>query len=98
MPNKSDMITRAIAKVLTISTLGTCSIALADTPTSSQEMPMGNIKGMEKCYGIAKAHQNDCGTALHSCGGEAKVDGDKAEYLLVPTGLCHKIVGGKTKA
>jgi len=28
----------------------------------------------EKCYGIAKAGQNDCGTAKHTCVGLAKKD------------------------
>jgi hypothetical protein len=28
----------------------------------------------EKCYGVAKAGQNDCGTATHSCAGKAKKD------------------------
>ena len=26
--------------------------------------------GTEKCYGIAKAGQNDCGTAKHACAGQ----------------------------
>lgn len=48
----------------------------------------------EKCYGIATAHHNDCATAAHSCAGQAKTDGDKGEWLKVPTGLCVKIAGG----
>ena len=28
----------------------------------------------EKCYGIAKKAANDCGTASHSCAGQAKAD------------------------
>lgn len=48
----------------------------------------------EKCYGIASSGQNDCSTAKHGCNGEAKIAGDKSEWLNVPTGLCKKIVGG----
>lgn len=55
-------------------------------------------KGMEKCYGIAKAGKNDCAAANHGCGGEAKVDGSKTEWVAVPDGLCGKIVGGSTKS
>ena len=53
--------------------------------------------GFEKCYGVAKAGQNDCGTSKHACAGQATKDGDPAEWVYVPTGTCAKIVGGKTK-
>ena len=95
LDKKKQMIAYAITSVLTIGTMTMSPTSLAETTQDS--MPMSNIKGMEKCYGIAKAHQNDCGSELHSCGGEAKQDGDKSEFVLVPTGLCKKIVGGKTK-
>lgn len=84
----NKIITNAIAAVLT---MGIADAALANT------MEMGNIQGMEKCYGIAKKGRNDCGSASHGCSGEAKVDGDKTEWLSVPTGLCNRIVGGSTK-
>lgn len=78
------MIQQAIAAVF----------ALGVTSANAAEMTMGNIEGMEKCYGIAKAGMNDCGTATHGCGGEAKIDNDKNNWILVPTGVCKKIVGG----
>ena len=54
-------------------------------------------KNMEKCFGIAKAGQNDCG-GKGGCAGSATTDGDKTAWLMVPKGTCHKIVGGSTKA
>ncbi len=50
----------------------------------------------EKCYGIAKAGANDCANkaGTHSCAGQSTIDGDKGEWLLIPEGLCKKIVGG----
>ncbi len=54
-------------------------------------------EGFEKCYGVAKAGQNDCGTSKHACAGQASKDSDPAEWVYVPTGTCAKIVGGKTK-
>jgi uncharacterized membrane protein len=51
--------------------------------------------GKEKCYGIAKAGQNDCGTAKHSCAGKAAKDNDASEWKYVASGTCSK-VGGKT--
>ncbi len=56
---------------------------------------MPSMTGMEKCYGIAKKGQNDC--AANACAGTSKVDNDKSAWLAVPTGTCHKIVGGSTK-
>ena len=51
----------------------------------------------EKCYGIAKAGQNDCGTAQHTCAGKAKKDNAPDEWKYVAKGTCEK-AGGKTKA
>ncbi len=48
----------------------------------------------EKCYGIAKAGQNDCGTAKHGCATLAKVDRDPEDWKMVPKGTCQKL-GGK---
>ena len=60
--------------------------------------PAPQKEGTEKCYGIAKAGQNDCGTAKHACAAQgAKVDKDPAEWKYVPKGTCEKM-GGKTTA
>ncbi len=54
--------------------------------------------GKEKCYGIAKAGQNDCASAngSHSCAGQAKTDKDANEWKYVAKGTCEK-EGGSTK-
>jgi uncharacterized membrane protein len=49
----------------------------------------------ERCYGVARKGLNDCGTHRHSCAGQAKVDADPAEWIMLPKGLCERIVGGK---
>ena len=54
--------------------------------------------GMEKCTGVAAAGKNDCGTSLHACAGQSKADGDKEEWVYVPTGTCEKLAGGVIKA
>ena len=49
----------------------------------------------EKCYGIAKAGQNDCAAGEGTtCQGTSTVDGQKNAWILVPAGLCEKLVGG----
>jgi uncharacterized membrane protein len=52
----------------------------------------------EKCYGVAKAGQNDCAASdgSHSCAGQAKADNGAAEWKYVAKGTCEK-AGGKTK-
>ena len=53
----------------------------------------------DKCFGIAKAGQNDCATAngSHSCAGQAKKDMDANEWKYVAKGSCEKL-GGKLVA
>ena len=51
----------------------------------------------EKCYGVAKKGENDCGTAKHSCGGQAAADNLPEEWKYVAKGSCEKI-GGKLGA
>jgi uncharacterized membrane protein len=47
---------------------------------------------MEKCFGIAKAGENDCKAgAGTTCAGTSKVDYQKSAYKLVPAGTCMKI-------
>ncbi len=76
------------------------SIALA-AASASLLVPGAAVanKKMEKCYGVVKAGKNDCSSTKnkHSCAGGAVKDGDKAEWVLVPTGTCDKLVNGSTK-
>lgn len=90
---KSNKIILGISALLGMGSIG---ISMAGEATAHT---MGApIEGMEKCYGVVKAGQNQCGTHLHGCSGEAKKDGDKSEWIMLPTGICSKIVGGSTKA
>ncbi|MGR6872685.1 BufA1 family periplasmic bufferin-type metallophore [Pseudomonas sp. HK3] len=54
----------------------------------------------EKCAGIAKAGQNDCGAldGSHGCAGQAAADNLPKEWVYVPEGTCEKITGGKVAA
>jgi len=54
-----------------------------------------DAKDKEKCYGIAKAGQNDCGTATHTCAGKAKKDNAPDEWKMVAKGTCEKLGGKK---
>lgn len=54
---------------------------------------------MEKCYGVAKAGMNDCGSkkAGHSCAGQASKNNDAYDFVAVPRGTCDKIANGSLK-
>jgi uncharacterized membrane protein len=66
-------------------------VALGTTATANAQDP----KDKEKCYGIAKAGQNDCGTATHTCAGKAKKDNVPDEWKYVAKGTCEKLGGKK---
>lgn len=67
--------------------------ALGTVSASAYAAPANN----EKCYGVAKAGQNDCANeqGTHSCAGQSKKDNDPTEWKYVAKGTCTK-VGGKT--
>ena len=63
------------------------------TATSAHAMDKTGDK--EKCFGIAKAGQNDCANLAgsHACAGMAKVDNDPGEWKYVPKGTCKQMKG-----
>lgn len=79
------------SKFLAAAGLIAISAATLSVPAHAEEQ--------EKCYGISKAGKNDCAnkSGTHSCAGLAKTDADADEWVLVPKGLCDKLVNG-TKA
>ena len=71
---------------------GILALGVAATAVAGPVTPKA---GQEKCYGVAKAGQNDCGTAKHACAAQgAKVDKDPTEWKYVDKGTCEKM-GGK---
>ena len=81
-----DAIRAAIAALLALGTLNATNVQAAETK-------------QEKCFGIAKAGQNDCATSKtpHSCATLSKVDNDPQDFKYVPAGTCEK-VGGTREA
>jgi uncharacterized membrane protein len=69
---------------------------LALTAVSASQTAFAADK--EKCYGIAKAGQNDCAnkSGTHSCAGQSKTEMGTDEWKYVPTGTCEKMGGGLT--
>ncbi len=75
---------RAIVAAAAASLLSSLLVA---TPAMAQSK--------EKCYGIAKAGQNDCAnlSGTHSCAGQSKLDNDKGEWKYVAKGTCKQMMG-----
>ena len=82
--NRALVISGAIGSLLMLGAAG--------LPTDA----MAGSNDTEKCYGIAKAGQNDCAANGHSCAGQAKVDNDPAEWKKVEAGTCEELGGSKT--
>jgi uncharacterized membrane protein len=81
--NQRLVISSAVASVLA---MGLASPAGAADPPPK-----------EKCYGVAKAGQNDCAnlSGSHTCAGQAKVDKGVDEWVYLKAGTC-KQMGGMT--
>lgn len=88
MKNIDKMVKSAMTAFLAITTTHAAIAAPADPKNSNSE----------KCYGVVKAGLNDCATATASCAGSSKKDRQADAFVLVPAGLCEKLVGGKLKA
>ena len=75
---------------------GAIALGFAASTLAADMGPAKPQPGQEKCYGVAKAGQNDCGTAKHACAAQgAKVDKDPTEWKYVAKGTCEQM-GGKS--
>jgi uncharacterized membrane protein len=66
---------------------------LALTAASVAVQPALAQGAKEKCFGVAKAGQNDCANkaGTHSCAGKATVDFDPGEWKYVAKGTCEQM-------
>ena len=78
--NQRLILSSALASALALGLAG---------PAAAQE------KGKEKCYGIAKAGQNDCAnlSGSHSCAGQSKDNMAPADWRYVAKGTCTQMKG-----
>jgi len=63
--------------------------------TSTLAADKDDHANQEKCFGVAKAGQNDCAskTGTHACAGQSKKDNDPTDFKYVAKGTC-KTMGG----
>jgi len=79
--NQRLIVSSALASALALGLINTASAADASSK--------------EKCYGVAKAGQNDCAnlSGSHSCAGQTKADGDVNDWKYVAKGTCKDLKG-----
>ena len=86
--NKREFINSTATALLALGVLAVAPASLADGK--------GMMKsGMEKCFGVAQAGQNDCAgmSGLHACKGMSTVSNNAGDMVIVPNGTCAKIGG-----
>ncbi len=86
MENINKIVRLAITGALAFAAVNT----LAESTTASTD------QDLEKCYGVAKAGQNDCQTSTHACAGTVMKDRQTDAFVLVPKGVCEKLADGST--
>jgi uncharacterized membrane protein len=85
MTSKSSLISAAVGGLLAVGALTISTGALAADDAAK-----------DKCYGVAKAGQNDCAAKGHACQGQSKTDNDPGDWKYVAKGECAKM-GGSTE-
>ena len=83
MQRKDRLVRTAIAGILVMGLSSGYALA-EDMKMMEKPAP----KGMEKCFGVAKAGMNDCAVknSSHESAGQAKSDHQKAALLIDPHG------------
>ena len=104
---------RYVLAASTLSTAVGLALAMQTAPARAAEGMMGHEEmekmmkegdaqvaagKMQKCYGINKVAKNDCGGGAISCAGQSTKARDPKAYVMLPTGDCSKIQGGRLKA
>jgi len=77
----------------------TSAITAAVLLAASGAMAADDKAKTDKCYGVAKAGQNDCAAGPGtSCAGTSKTDAQGNAWTYVLAGTCEKLVGGSLTA
>ena len=78
---------KTMTSTLAIAGAMSAALALATLPASA-----ATPEGMEKCYGVSLAGQNDCAAGPGTtCAGTSTIDYQGNAWSLVPAGTCASI-------
>ncbi len=87
--DKRDAINAGVILAVAGAMLGAVAMSLRHDPNGQGRAER------ERCYGIARAGQNDCANAVHSCATQSTGDNDIREWIAVPKGTCLRIAGAR---
>ena len=87
---KSTTAALAASSLMAAFSLAAAPVQAADAmPMAKKPVTATQMVGKEKCYGVAKAGQNDCKAgAGTTCAGTSKVDYQGNAWALVAKGTC----------
>lgn len=74
----------ALAGAVSLGTLASSTELFANTTATNPNV---------KCYGVAAASKNDCGTVVSACAASIAQAGACYAWVYLPKGICEKIVG-----
>jgi uncharacterized membrane protein len=76
------------AKLAAGLTIASAFAAALGTAGISDKAAAAGDPSKEKCYGAAKAGENDCAAGSSGCSGTSKIDYQGDVFKLVPKGTC----------
>ena len=95
MKSKNLLVSSAVASLVAFSFNAQAAGHAGAAPMEKKD---DKAVAKEKCFGISKKGQNDCGTAKHSCAGKSAADNVAEEWKFVAKGTCEKMGGKLPKA
>lgn len=83
---------KSLAGAFALAVAASATVAAAADMPMKKPVTMAQMKGMEKCYGVALAHQNDCKAGPGTtCAGTSATDYQGNAWSLVKKGTCTTI-------
>ena len=70
------------------------SKAMPITPDEMKSVTKYTTDDYIKCYGVAAASMNDCGTKTSACGGTIAQPHSPDAWIAIPKGICEQVKGG----
>ncbi len=63
------------------------------TPAESAQVQVYPATDYVKCYGVAAANMNDCGTKTSACGGSYSMPASPDAWIAIPGQICSQVKG-----
>jgi uncharacterized membrane protein len=91
-PTKTMTASAVLGALALAATMAGSAAAADKMPMMKKPVTMEQMAGNEKCYGVAKAHENDCKAGPGTtCAGTSKVNYQGNAWSLVKEGACTTI-------